>query len=90
MLKSALYHMLGSDQDTQDNLAMSIDTDPLELLEVVERIYPSLSVEAKSELRLSIDSLSKRLETPWETTKRIVWQEVSRIILVEQPIILHC
>ena len=56
--------MLVSDQDTQDNLAMSIDTDPLELLEVVERIYPSLSVEAKSELRLSIDSLSKRLETP--------------------------
>lgn len=69
---------------------MSIGTDPLELLDAVERVYPSLSAEAKSELRLSIDSLSKRLETPWETTKRIVWQEVSRIILVERPIILHC
>jgi hypothetical protein len=69
---------------------MSTDTDPLELLGVVERVYPSLSVEAKSELRLSIDSLSKRLETPWETTKRIVWQEVSRIILAHRPAILHC
>ncbi|KAH0358954.1 S-adenosyl-L-methionine-dependent methyltransferase, partial [Aureobasidium melanogenum] len=54
---------------------MSSDTDPLKLLEAVERVYSSLSVEARSELRLTIDSLSKRLETPWETTKRIVWQE---------------
>lgn len=69
---------------------MSSDTDPLKLLEAVERVYSSLSVEARSELRLTIDSLSKGLETPWETTKRIVWQEVSRIVLVDRPMMVHC
>ena len=61
---------------------MMTDTDPLELLTIVEKVYPSLSSEGRSELRLAIDGLSKRLETPWDTTKRIVWQEVSTIMLV--------
>ena len=41
-----------------------------------------LSAEQRLELKTSVDTLSKELETPWDTTKRIVWQEVSEPRLI--------
>ena len=37
-----------------------------------------LSAEQKCELRIAVTILGRNLETPWDTTKRIVWQEVSQ------------
>jgi hypothetical protein len=49
-----------------------------------------LSAEQKLELKTSADALSKALETPWDTTKRIVWQEVSETTLDQRSTILLC
>jgi hypothetical protein len=47
-----------------------------------------LSVEQRLGLKISVDALSKELETPWDTTKRIVWQEVSENTLTQRSTIL--
>lgn len=44
-----------------------------------------LSAEQRLELKISVDNLSKELETPW---KRIVWQEVSETTLDQRSTIL--
>jgi hypothetical protein len=49
-----------------------------------------LSAEQKLELKTSADALSKVLETLWDTTKRIVWQEVSETTLDQRSTILLC
>jgi hypothetical protein len=48
-----------------------------------------LSAEQRLELKTSVDTLSKELETPWDTTKRIVWQEVSETTLDQRSTILR-
>ncbi|KAI5245600.1 hypothetical protein E4T42_06731 [Aureobasidium subglaciale] len=47
-----------------------------------------VSAEQRLELKTSVDTLSKELETPWDTAKRIVWQEVSETTLDQRSTIL--
>jgi hypothetical protein len=54
------------------------DADVSELLTAMHRIdVLRLSEEHKHELKVATSALSLALETPWEITMRIVWQEVS-------------
>jgi hypothetical protein len=57
---------------------------------ISEITIQDLSAEQRLELKISVDALSKELETPWDTTKRIVWQEVSETTLTQRSTILPC
>jgi hypothetical protein len=61
---------------------LSNDTMPLMDLSDVLRAMDEfrvqdLSAEQKCEVKTAVTVLGRNLETPWDTTKRIVWQEVS-------------
>ena len=61
---------------------LSNDTMPLmglsDILRAMDEMrIQDLSAEQKCELKTAVTVLGRKLETPWDTTKRIVWQEVS-------------
>lgn len=61
---------------------LSNDTMPLmglsDILRAMDEMrVQDLSAEQKCELKTAVTVFGRKLETPWDMTKRMVWQEVS-------------